>query len=80
MLGRIPAARQAIIDRIARIARRARPKGMPVAQCFPVSRAGLDLVCESFDPARQAAYAGTVAQVLTKPGIYRKQFRAKRGE
>jgi glutamate dehydrogenase len=31
MLGRIPAARQAIIDRIARIARRARPKGMPVA-------------------------------------------------
>jgi glutamate dehydrogenase len=31
MLGRIPAARQAIIDRIARIARRARPKRMPVA-------------------------------------------------
>jgi len=31
MLGRIPAARQAIIDRIAKIARRARPKGMAVA-------------------------------------------------
>ena len=31
MLGRIPAARQAIIERIARIARRTRPRGMPVA-------------------------------------------------
>jgi hypothetical protein len=56
------------------------PKGTPVAQCFPVSRAGLELVCESFDPARQAAYAGTVAQVLATPGVYRKRFRAKRSE
>ncbi|MGH8130667.1 MAG: hypothetical protein ACRES3_07425, partial [Steroidobacteraceae bacterium] len=31
MLGRIPAARQAIIDRIAASARRARRRGMPVA-------------------------------------------------
>jgi glutamate dehydrogenase len=31
MLGKIPAARQAIIERIALIARRARPRGMPVA-------------------------------------------------
>jgi len=48
MLGRIPAARQAIIDRIARIARRTRPKGMPVApdlfaRCFYHGVSELDL-------------------------------------
>lgn len=54
------------------------PKGTPVAQCFPVPRAALELVVESFDDAHQAAYAKTVATVLSKPGVYRKQFRARR--
>jgi glutamate dehydrogenase len=49
MLGRIPAARQAIIDRIAAAARRARRRGMPVApdrlaRCFYHGVSELDLV------------------------------------
>jgi len=54
------------------------PKGTPVAQCFPVPRAAPELVFESFDAAREIAYAGTVADVLARPGVYRKQFRDKR--
>lgn len=53
-------------------------KGTPIAQCFPVLRTALELVVESFDDAHQAAYAKTVAAVLSKPGVYRKQFRARR--
>lgn len=55
------------------------PKGTPVAQCFAVPRAPYDVVFESFDDAHAAAYANTVAEVLAKPGVYRKQFRARRG-
>ncbi|UCI07822.1 hypothetical protein [Mesorhizobium sp. B1-1-8] len=54
------------------------PKGTPVAQCFAVPRAASELVFESFDPAREAAYSKTVADVLAAPGVYRKQFRVKR--
>ncbi|MBZ9795370.1 hypothetical protein [Mesorhizobium sp. ES1-4] len=53
-------------------------KGTPVAQCFPVPRAAPELVFESFDAARKASYEKTVADVLAKPGVYRKQFRVKR--
>jgi hypothetical protein len=55
------------------------PKGTPVAQCFAVPRAAPELVFESFDDARQTAYAKTVAEVLATPGVYRKHFRARRG-
>jgi hypothetical protein len=55
------------------------PKGTPVAQCFAVPRAAPELVFESFDEAHQAAYAKTVAEVLSNPGVYRKRFRARRG-
>jgi len=53
-------------------------RGTPVAQCFPVPRSSPELVFATFDAARQAAYSNTVAEVLTKPGVYRKRFRVKR--
>lgn len=55
------------------------PKGTPVAQCFPVARALPEAVFETLDPVRRAAYTQTVGEVLAKPGVYRKLFRAKRG-
>lgn len=53
-------------------------KGTPVAQCFAVPRLAPELVFESFDAAGEAAYTKVVADVLAKPGVYRKQFRVKR--
>ena len=55
------------------------PKGTPVAQCFAVPRAAPELVFESLDEPHRQAYASTVAEVLSKPGVYRKRFRARRG-
>ncbi len=54
------------------------PRGTPVAQCFPVARAALELACEPFDPARAARYADTANALLGTPGTYRKRFRAAR--
>ena len=53
-------------------------KGTPVAQCFAVPRLPLEPAFETFDPGHQNSYAKIVAEVLAKPGVYRKQFRAKR--
>jgi glutamate dehydrogenase len=63
MLGRIPAARQAIIDRIAARARRRRPRGMPVApdrmaRYFYHGVSELDLVQRTPDDLAGAALAG----------------------
>ena len=55
------------------------PRGTPVAQCFPVPREAPQLQFESFDEERKATYAKTVADVLSRPGVYRKKFRARRG-
>jgi hypothetical protein len=55
------------------------PKGTPVAQCFAVPRAAYELSVEPLDDAHRAAYSKTVADVLAKPGVYRRQFRARRG-
>jgi hypothetical protein len=55
------------------------PKGTPVAQCFAVPREAPQLVFESFDRPHGSAYARTVAEVLSTPGVYRKRFRARRG-
>src|ERR1700687_5846292 len=55
------------------------PKGTPVAQCFAVPRAAPALEFECFDEAHKTAYANTVAEVLSTPGVYRKRFRARRG-
>jgi hypothetical protein len=54
------------------------PKGTPVAQCFPVPREPSELIFESFDVVHQTAYSTLVAEVLAKPGVYRKRFRIKR--
>src|ERR1700682_2187512 len=55
------------------------PRGTPVAQCFAVPREAPQLEFECFDQPHQAAYAKTVAEVLSNPGVYRKRFRARRG-
>jgi hypothetical protein len=55
-------------------------KGTPVAQCFAVPRGNPELKFESFDTAHAEAYAHTVGEVLAKPGVYRKHFRARRGK
>lgn len=54
------------------------PRGTPVAQCFPVPRAPLELECEPLDETRQRSYEATAEALLSEPGIYRKRFRAKR--
>lgn len=54
------------------------PRGLPVAQCFPVRREAFELEVESFDEAHVATYDETVGQVLAQPGVYRKKFRDKR--
>lgn len=54
------------------------PKGTPVAQCFAVSRQPLSLNVVAMAPDRAASYAATVAAALATPGVYRKQYRARR--
>ncbi|MGC1661742.1 MAG: hypothetical protein WA773_00125, partial [Bradyrhizobium sp.] len=55
------------------------PKGTPVAQVFAVPRAAPELEFASFDERHQQAYEKTVAEVLSRPNVYRKHFRARRG-
>ncbi len=54
------------------------PRGTPVAQCFPVARAPLELDCEPLDEDRRRAYEDTAHALLSVPGTYRKTFRAGR--
>lgn len=54
------------------------PKGLPVAQCFPVKREALQLVSEVFEERHVEAYDETVGRVLSDDGVYRKEFREKR--
>ncbi len=53
-------------------------KGSPVAQCFAVPRLPLELTIEGFTKEKAENYSHTVAKVLATPGVYRKQYRAKR--
>jgi hypothetical protein len=53
-------------------------KGTPIAQCFAIPRGNDQLKFEVFDAVHQGAYSNTVAEVLSKPGVYRKKFRARR--
>ena len=55
------------------------PKGTPVAQVFAVPREAAQLEFETFDEGHQRAYEKTVAEVLDRPNVYRKHFRARRG-
>ncbi len=73
MLGRIPAARQAIIDRIARSARRARRRGMPVApdrlvRDFFHGVSELDLVQRTDSDLAGAALAELELGRVRRPG------------
>ncbi len=72
MLGRIPAARQAIIDRIATRARRAGRRGSPVSperlvRCFYHGVSELDLVQRSADDLAGAALAQLAMGRLRRP-------------
>ncbi len=53
-------------------------RGTPVAQCFPVRRDVLELCCEAFTPDRARRYDETASALLSRPGIYRRRFRARR--
>jgi hypothetical protein len=55
------------------------PRGKPVAQCFPVARAPLELRCEPFSVEDAQNYEATARALLSKPGVYRKKFRVRRG-
>jgi hypothetical protein len=55
------------------------PRGTPVAQCFPVKREALELVCEPFSLPDAQRYRDTALELLSDPGVYRKKFRVKRG-
>jgi hypothetical protein len=53
------------------------PKGTPVAQCHPVRREMLDLVCEPMSDEHLARYEALGQEVLSQPGVYRRRFRRK---
>jgi hypothetical protein len=54
------------------------PAGTPVAQCFPVSRDAPDLAFEPLSDERRRRYDATAAALLSKPGVYRRRYRARR--
>ncbi len=54
------------------------PRGTPVAQCFPVARAALDLDCRAFTEHDAQRYGETAATLVGSQGTYRKSFRVKR--
>ncbi|MBI1172431.1 hypothetical protein GC209_13615 [bacterium] len=54
------------------------PAGTPVAQCFPVERAALDLDCAVFSDEEARDYDRTARDLLDAPGVYRKRYRGKR--
>jgi hypothetical protein len=55
------------------------PRGTPVAQCFPVARTMLELRCEALSAAGTQRYDETAAALLSRHGVYRRKFRARRG-
>jgi hypothetical protein len=55
------------------------PRGTPVAQCFPIARTALDLQYEPFSAETARRYEDTANALLSRPGVYRRKFRARRG-
>ena len=55
------------------------PRGMPVAQCYPVPREAPMLVCEAMSGAHAQRYEALAEKILAGPGVYRKAYRSKRG-
>jgi hypothetical protein len=54
------------------------PAGTPVAQCFAVAREAPELVFEPLSDEERLRYDATAAALLSKPGVYRRRFRARR--
>ncbi len=55
------------------------PKGTPIAQCVPVRREPLALICESMDDTAVRAYDSVGEKLLSQRGVYRREYRARRG-
>jgi len=53
------------------------PRGMPIAQCYPVPREPLTLACEAMSETQLRGYDALAAQIMSGPGVYRKGFRRK---
>jgi hypothetical protein len=54
------------------------PRGAPVAQCIPVPREELTLDFGAIEGERADAFTRVGEAILAEPGVYRKQFRARR--
>ena len=55
------------------------PRGMPVAQCYPVLREPMTLTCEPMAAEHLAGYDMLATRIMAGPGVYRKGYRNKRG-
>jgi hypothetical protein len=55
------------------------PRGTPIAQCYPVRREALELVCEPMSAEKAQRHQDLATRILSGPGVYRKHFRVKRG-
>lgn len=55
------------------------PRGMPIAQCYPVPREPISLSCEPMTAAHVAGYEAVASRIMAGPGVYRKGYRSKRG-
>ncbi len=55
------------------------PRGTPVVQCVPVPRMAMTMSLAPMNAAQAARYDATGSAILAAPGVYRKQFRARRG-
>ncbi len=53
-------------------------RGTPVAQCFPVERAPLELSFKGFTDQDARGYESTAERLLSRPGVYRREFRMRR--
>lgn len=55
------------------------PRGAPVAQCFVVERERLELVFQPFTDEEVRRYDATAGKLLGGPGVYRREYRVRRG-
>ncbi len=55
------------------------PRGLPIAQGYAVPRGPQSMICEAMSEPHARRYGELAAQVMAAPGVYRKQFRSKRG-
>ena len=55
------------------------PRGTPIAQCYVVPRETPTLVFEPMTDAKLRGYEALATQIMSGPGVYRRQHRSKRG-